>query len=201
MAGRFLETYSTPGVLAAQEKYYGRARKMAKDAGRDPLGADEAEFIAQRDSFYLASVTSDGWPYVQHRGGPRGFLRVVDPNTLGFADFGGNRQLISTGNLATSDRVALFLMDYPNRSRLKIAGHARVLDARENRDLADDLAPSVELRPRVERVMLIDVVGFDWNCSQFITERFTADEIRGAVEPLHEKIAALEAEVKRLRQG
>ena len=174
---KYLETYFTPEVLAAQQHYLGRAQTLPPQRENDPLTNEEAEFIARRDSFYLATITSNGWPYVQHRGGPVGFLKVLDPQTLGFADFKGNRQLLSTGNLAASDRVSLFLMDYPQRERLKILGHARVLDARKRKDLADQLSPTPALRGKVERVFLINVVSFDWNCSQYITPRYTVAEI------------------------
>jgi len=174
---KYLETYFTPEVLAAQQHYLGRAQTLPPRSQNDPLTSEEAEFIALRDSFYLATITSNGWPYVQHRGGPVGFLKVLDPQTLGFADFKGNRQLLSTGNLAASDRVSLFLMDYPQRERLKILGHARVLDARKRKDLADQLSPTPALRGKVERVFLINVVSFDWNCSQYITPRYTVAEI------------------------
>jgi len=199
MAGRFLETYFTPDVLAAQSHYYGRSQAIPPQAERDPLGAEEAEFIARRDSFYMATVTSDGWPYIQHRGGPAGFLKVLDEQTLGFADFKGNRQLVSTGNLAASTRVALFLMDYPRRERLKILGHARVLDARDDPALADELTPTPELRGKVERVFLINVISFDWNCPQYITPRYTAEEVTEAVAPLKHRIAELEAQLKSRR--
>jgi predicted pyridoxine 5'-phosphate oxidase superfamily flavin-nucleotide-binding protein len=193
MAGQFLETYFTPDVLAAQAHYYGRSQAIPPQPERDPLSAEEAEFIARRNSFYLATVTSDGWPYLQHRGGPAGFLKMLDPQTLGFADFKGNRQLLSTGNLAASDRVSLFLMDYPRRERLKILGHARVLDAREHPDVADQLSPTPELCNKIERFFLITVVSFDWNCPQYITPRFTEEEVRAAVSPLKQRIAELEA--------
>ncbi len=196
MAGRYLETCFTPDVLAAQAHYYGRAQAVPPQPERDPLGEEETTFIAPRDSFYLATVTSDGWPYVQHRGGPAGFLKVLDPHTLGFADFRGNRQLLSTGNLAASDRVALFLMDYPRRERLKLLGHARVLDAREQPDLAARLTPAPELRAKVERLFLIDVISFDWNCPQHITPRYTEEEMRAVTEPLERRIAELEAQLK-----
>ena len=199
MAGRFLETYFTPDVLAAQAHYYGRSQAIPPQPERDPLGAEEAEFIAHRDSFYMATVTSDGWPYIQHRGGPAGFLKMLDPLTLGFADLKGNRQLLSTGNLAASDRVSLFLMDYPRRERLKILGHARVFDAREDLVLANELTPTPELRGKVERLFLINVVSFDWNCPQYITPRFTEEEVRAAVAPLNQRIAELEAELKAKR--
>lgn len=192
MAGRYLETYFTPDVLAAQVHYYGRSQAIPPQPERDPLGAEEAEFIVRRDSFYMATVTSDGWPYLQHRGGPAGFLKVLDPQTLGFADFKGNRQLLSTGNLAASDRVSLFLMDYPRRERLKILGHARVLDARENHALANQLTPTAELRGKVERLFLISVVSFDWNCPQYITPRYTAAEVEEFIAPLKARLAELE---------
>ncbi|MFA6954652.1 MAG: pyridoxamine 5'-phosphate oxidase family protein [Thermoanaerobaculia bacterium] len=199
MSDRFHDTYFTSDVLAAQAKNYGRTYSRAESGERDALGADEAAFIAERDSFYLATVSSDGWPYIQHRGGPRGFLRVLDPHTLGFADLRGNRQLISTGNLAGSDKVAIFLMDYPHRARLKLVGRARTVDARDDRQLADRLSPSADLRAKIERVMLIDVAGFDWNCSQHITQRFSEDEVCDAVAPLHARIARLEAELAAAR--
>jgi predicted pyridoxine 5'-phosphate oxidase superfamily flavin-nucleotide-binding protein len=193
MAGRFLETYFTPEVLAAQAHYYGRSQVISPQAENDPLSAEEAEFIARRDSFYMATVTRDGWPYVQHRGGPTGFLKLLDPQTLGFADLKGNRQLLTTGNLAATDRVALFLMDYPRRERLKILGHARALDARDYRDLADKLTPTPDLRGKVERVFLINVVSFDWNCQQYITPRYSAAEVEAATAPLRQRIKDLEA--------
>jgi len=201
MSERFHETYFTPDVLAAQKKSYGKSYARPASEDRDALTADEAAFIAERDSFYLATVSSDGWPYIQHRGGPRGFLRLLDAQTLGFADLRGNRQLISTGNLTGSDKVALFLMDYPHRARLKLVGHARTVDARDDRQLADRLSPSPELRAKIERVMLVDIVGFDWNCSQHITPRFSEDEVREAVAPLHARIAEFEAELAAVRKA
>lgn len=196
MAGRYLETYFTPDVLAAQQRYFGRAQKIPPQPERDPLTAEEAEFISRRDSFYLATVTSDGWPYVQHRGGRPGFLRVVGPNVLGFADYRGNRQLLSTGNIIGTDRVALFLMDYPRRERLKILGHARVEDARADPGLVAQFADVAD-HGIVERIVIIEVVSFDWNCPKYITPRFTEDEVEVAVAPLRQRIAELEAELKR----
>ncbi len=193
MAGRFLETYFTPEVLAAQAHYYGRPQVIPPQQEQDPLGTEETDFISRRDSFYMATVTGDGWPYLQHRGGPPGFLRVLGPQLLGFADFRGNRQLLTTGNLAASDRVLLFLMDYPHRERLKILGHARVLDGREHPDLADQLTPAPELRGKIERLFLIRVVSFDWNCPQYITPRHTDAEVEAVVAPMRRRIAELEA--------
>ncbi|MBY0278051.1 pyridoxamine 5'-phosphate oxidase family protein [Candidatus Binatia bacterium] len=189
MARTFLATLATPAVLHEQERYYGRSHPVTATAPVDPLGAREAEFIAARDSFYMASIGEAGWPYVQHRGGPVGFLRVVSPTTLAFADYGGNRQLLTAGNLTVDDRVSLFLMDYAHRRRLKILGHARVADVREHPELLEHLA--VEDGAEVERVVTIDVVSFDWNCPQHITQRFTAAEVLSVVEPLQREVERL----------
>ena len=196
MALKYLATTFTPSVRAAQAHYYGRAPKLPPAPETDTLTAEETDFLTARDSFYMATVTEDGWPYVQHRGGPPGFLKVLGPNQLGFADFGGNRQILSTGNLAASDRVALFLMDYPRKERLKLLGHARVLDAREHPQLADQLTPAPGLRGHVERLFLIDVIAFDWNCPKYITPRYTEAEMEIAVAPLKQRIAELEAQLK-----
>ena len=191
MARNFLATLLSPSALREQERYYGRSRPVTPDGPGDPLGEREAEFIAARDSFYMATVGEAGWPYVQHRGGPAGFLHVVGPTRLAFADYGGNRQLLTAGNLAVDDRVSLFLMDYAHRRRLKVLGHARVADVREHPELREGLA--VEDGAEVERVVLIDVVSFDWNCPQHITERFTRAEVEAAVEPLYREIDRLRA--------
>ena len=196
MAAKFMQLVLTPAVQAAQERYFGKHQTVASAPERDPFTDDEAAFIARRDSFYMATTNSDGWPYIQHRGGPAGFLRVLGPHQLGFADFKGNRQMLTTGNLDGNDRVALFLMDYPARERLKILGHAKVLDAREHVALADQLAPSPELRSKIERLFLIEVVSFDWNCPQYITPRFTEAEVEQAVAPLKARIAELEAQLR-----
>jgi predicted pyridoxine 5'-phosphate oxidase superfamily flavin-nucleotide-binding protein len=177
---RYHKELITPAARQAQQRHYGRSMQVLDDTEPDRLGDDEVEFIAGRDSFYLASVSPDGWPYIQHRGGPKGFLKVIDRGKLAFADLKGNRQLITTGNLANNDRVSLFLMDYPRKQRLKILGHATMLDAREHKELADQVAPA-ELRARVERVMTIEVVGFDWNCPAYITPRFSEAEIKQAL--------------------
>ncbi|HEY0256448.1 MAG TPA: pyridoxamine 5'-phosphate oxidase family protein, partial [Candidatus Methylacidiphilales bacterium] len=125
MADRFMQIVLTPAVQAAQDKYFGHHQAVASAPERNPFGSEEVEFIAARDSFYIATTSETGWPYIQHRGGPPGFLQVLGPNLLGFPDYKGNRQLLTTGNLGANDRVALFLMDYPGRQRLKILGHAR----------------------------------------------------------------------------
>jgi predicted pyridoxine 5'-phosphate oxidase superfamily flavin-nucleotide-binding protein len=195
MAEKFLEIAVTPAVARAQEHYFGRAISASGAPQRDPLTEDEQSFIAARDSFYMATVTETGWPYVQHRGGKPGFLRVINPSTLAFADYKGNRQVISTGNLTVNDRVALFLMDYPQRTRLKILGHARVEDARQHPELVAQLADE-EVRRIVERLFFIDVVSFDWNCPKYITPRYTTAEVEALIAPSRARIAELEAQSK-----
>ena len=192
MANRYKQTVLTPSVLAAQEHYYGRSASVPNSAGRDPLSDEELTFIAARDSFYMATISENGWPYVQHRGGPVGFLRALDPHTLAFADFGGNRQLLSTGNLAVNDRVALFLMDYPRQERLKILGHARVRDAQQNRELSQQLQSGVDEPPAAERIFVIEVLSYDWNCPKFITPRFNEKEVEVVTQPLRDRIVQLE---------
>jgi uncharacterized protein len=198
MAGKFMQLVLTPAVKAAQERYFGKHQIADAPRERDPFGEDESTFIASRDSFYLASTNSDGWPYIQHRGGPPGFLKVLGPNALGFADFKGNRQMITTGNLDGNDRVALFLMDYVNRTRLKILGHGRVLDARENADLVGQLSPAPDLTSKIERLFLIDVVSYDWNCPQYITPRFTEAEVAKHIAPLTARIGELEERLRKI---
>lgn len=172
MAG-FSKIAFTPAVQDAQRHYAG----MPQDAVAEPvhLGEPERSFIAERDSFYLATLNSEGWPYVQFRGGPRGFLRVLDDVTIGWADFRGNRQYVSVGNLAGSDRISLILMDYGHRRRLKLFARATVVDAEQ------DLALGARLtipgyRGRVERCITAKVVAFDWNCPQHITPRWSEEE-------------------------
>jgi predicted pyridoxine 5'-phosphate oxidase superfamily flavin-nucleotide-binding protein len=179
MAHQFAEIMFTDGVKAAQEHVGSRTQYERFTAGTGPndeLAETEVSFIAQRDSLYIATVNADDWPYVQHRGGPPGFLRVLGPKCLAYADFRGNKQMISVGNAATNDRVSLILMDYPNRRRLKILGHMRVVDAR---DVAAEELAKVALdgyRARIERVVYFDVAAFDWNCPQHITPRYTEAE-------------------------
>ena len=180
MSHQFAEIMFTDSVKAAQEEYGSRARleRFTEMAGpNDKLSAREIDFIARRDSFYLATVNSNGWPYVQHRGGPPGFLRVLGPTRLAYPDFRGNTQLVSVGNVSTNDRISIILMDYPNRRRLKILGHLRVANvaAVSPEDLSAVELP--EYVAHVERVFYVDVAAFDWNCPQYITPRFTAGEI------------------------
>lgn len=196
MAAKYLELMFTDSVRRAQRQYYGRAGNIGGAPERDPLGQAEAEFIAARDSFYLGSISETGWPYVQHRGGPQGFLRVVDETTLAFADYKGNRQLLTTGNVSVNDRVALFLMDYPNRTRLKILGHARVEDARAHPELVAQFAEP-GMQPVTERLVFIDVLSFDWNCPKYITPRYSAEEVEGYAGSLKLRIAELEEALRR----
>lgn len=202
MARKYQELMMTPSVQAAQRHYYGRTQSVGPPEASEntPLSAREIQFIGLRDSFYLGSVTETGWPYVQHRGGPTGFLRVLNPQTVAFDDLLGNCQLLSTGNLAGgNDRVSLFLMDYPNRARLKIIGHARVLDANDEPQFAKDLATDLQLLPKVERVFVVEVVSFDWNCPKYITPRFTQQEVEAAViAPLNARIRELEKQLASL---
>jgi uncharacterized protein len=193
MGHKFAELAFTPEVKAAQERNGSRRAYARMEAGvdhHDVLGPSEAGFIAARDSFYMATVSETGWPYIQHRGGPVGFMRVLDGKTIGFADFRGNRQYVSVGNLQTEDRVSLFLMDYPNRARLKILGRARLVDANDHEILRRLSMP--EYNGQVERGLLISVEAFDWNCPQHITPRFTLAEIEEATAPLRQRIAELE---------
>lgn len=195
MPAKFFELTVSPSVREAQTHYYKEALGRSVAPMQDALGPDEIQFIEARDSFYLASVGENGWPYIQHRGGAPGFVRCLEPNVLGFADYKGNRQLLSTGNLATNSRVALFLMDYRRRSRLKILGHATIHDARDQPELLARLAAPA-IRGKVERLFVIKVTAFDWNCPQYITPRYTAAEIEEAVAPLKTRISELEAQLK-----
>ena len=178
MTGRFAKLTYTPSVLAVQQKMGSNAANRLRFSPDEveALTEDEAAFIAERDSFYMATVNEDGWPYIQHRGGPAGFLHVLDGRTLAFADFAGNKQYITAGNLVSNDRVALFLMDYPHQARLKIIGHARIVELREDPALEAKLGQPADPAP-IERIFVISVVAYDWNCSQHITPRFTEEEI------------------------
>jgi uncharacterized protein len=199
MAHKYTEIAFTPGVKAEQERRGSRksyARLEDGDPHHDRLGANETAFIGQRDSFYMATVSETGWPYIQHRGGPPGFVRVLDSKTIGFADFAGNRQYVSVGNLKGDNRVSLFFMDYPNQTRLKLLGRAHLIDSDEVGLLEQLQYP--EYRARVERGMVITVEGFDWNCPQHITPRFTQAQVLTMIAPLKERIAELES---RLAEG
>ncbi len=203
MSHRFADIAFTPGVRAEQARMGVGARneRMQSVGGpNDRLGPNEAQFIGARDSFYLASVSESGWPYVQHRGGPPGFLRVLDDQTLGFADFRGNAQYVSVGNLRHDERVSLILMDYPAKRRLKLLGRARLVD--ESADPALMLRlEDAHYRARVERAFVITVQAFDWNCPQHITPRFTQEEVAAMADPLRARVQELESQLSQLRGG
>ena len=201
MAYRFLDTLSTPDVRAAQAA--NGSFEMWEDFSGHPefdrFTAAEAAFVQARDSFYIATVSESGWPYIQHRGGPAGFLKIFDEKTLGFSDFRGNRQYVSLGNVASNDRAALFLMDYPNRKRLKILAHMSVRDLAAEPELAERLSsPGYKGRP--ERAFVLKLEAYDWNCPQHITPRFTAAEVAAGTSVVREHLAEAEAELKVLRE-
>jgi uncharacterized protein len=202
MGRRFAELAFTP-LVKEQQKQHGSRHlyervERSNDFG-DSLGPFERTFIEASDGFYMASVTETGWPYIQYRGGLKGFLHILDDRTLGFADLRGNKQYISVGNLQHEDRVALFFMDYPNQSRLKILGHAKVHEGTaEARKLIEQLRMPDEKTP-AERAFLIHIAAFDWNCPQHITPRYTEDELAKMLEPMRRRLEDLEAENKRLR--
>ncbi len=172
---------------------------MASNSGREHLTTFETEFFSERDSFYWATLSSSGWPYVQHRGGPPGFLKVIDDHTLAFADFSGNKQYITTGNLLTDNRVAMIFVDYPRQARLKVLGRAEVFEGKDAVPWLEQVKVS-GYKAHIERVFVIHVEAFDWNCQQHIIPRYTAEEIHAAVRALEEKVTTLEAENERLKK-
>lgn len=195
MPRAFADISFTPSVKAAQVRYGSRENNRGFELAEDPrneLQDHEIEFIASRDSFYQATVSESGWPYVQHRGGPAGFLRVLDARTIGYADFRGNRQYLSVGNLNANDRVSLILMDYANRRRLKLWGRARIVHEADAPELIAQLAVP-GYRAQVERGVLIHIEAIEWNCPQHITPRFTQAEVNAAVAPLLAELNALRA--------
>ncbi len=203
MSHKFFDLTFTPSVKAVQE-HYGTRRNYARFEGGEPdfhgLTDAENDFIEARDGFYMATVGENGQPYVQFRGGPKGFLKVLDDRTLGYADFRGNLQYISVGNLAANDRAALFLMDYPNQTRLKILTRVEVKDAKDAPELIEKLTMP-DYKAKIERAMVLRVEAFDWNCPQHITPRYTMDEIRTMTTPLYEHIEKLEREIEKLKSN
>jgi uncharacterized protein len=195
MPNAFAEISFTDSVKAAQSQYGSREhnrRFELSDDARNELGVLEAEFIAARDSFYMATISENGWPYVQHRGGPPGFIRVLDNRTIGFADFRGNRQYLSVGNLNANARVSLILMDYPNRRRLKLWGIARIIHKADEPELIVQLEMP-HYRGRVERGIIVQIEAIEWNCPQHITPRYSEVEVDKLLQSLLE-------ENKRLRE-
>ena len=204
MAHNFGSLVFTPVVKALQEKYGCRrqyARMEAGGASPQHLGPEESACIAERDSFYMSTtVGATGWPYIQHRGGPKGFLKVIDDHTIAFADFLGKKQFISTGNIGTDNRVALIMVDYPRQARLKILGRAEVFEGEQRREWLERLREP-GYKAVIERAYVIKVEGFDWNCPQHITPRFTADQIQEALAPFERRLQDLERENKELREA
>ena len=202
MSRSFAELAFTPLVKKRQEQH-GSRRQYARmeeigEAG-DRLTDFEREFIAASDGFYMASTGESGWPYIQYRGGEKGFLQVLDDQTLGFADLRGNKQYITLGNVEHDNRVALFFMDYAHQLRLKILGRAEI---HENDDAAAELLAKLRVpgeKTPAERALLIHVEAFDWNCPQHITPRYTQEELTATLEPIRKRMEALEAENARLR--
>ncbi len=199
MPYHFLEVAVTPSVRAAQAAMgVDQIRLGADTRPSDTLAEDEIAFIASRDSFYMASVSETGWPYVQHRGGKAGFLKVVDQRTMAFADYRGNRQYISAGNFAANDRACLFLMDYVQRARLKIYAYVERLALDADRELTD-LVSDPTYKGRAERIFKLRLEAFDWNCPQHIIPRYTEQQVEQAVAPLRGRLQQLEAENATLR--
>jgi uncharacterized protein len=198
MGNKYGEIAFTDAVKAVQNQMGSREAYARRENGpdfNDRLGPDERTFITSRDSFFIASVSETGWPYVQFRGGPAGFLRVLDNRTLAYADFSGNHQYITTGNVSSNDRVSLFLMDYPNRRRLKIYGRMVIADISEKPEIA---VP--EYDAQVERAVLITVEAFEWNCPRHITPRFTQDDLVEVMAPIRQELTKLRSENARLRR-
>ena len=200
MTDNFTELAFTNSVKAQQEKYGTRSAYERMERGgkfRKHLAWQEQEYIKKRDSFYLSSVGENGWPYIQFRGGPKGFLKVTGENTLAFADFRGNGQYISTGNFHTNKKTVLFFMDYVKKQRLKIWAEAEVRDPKDHPELAEQVVmPDYEAK--VEQIIVFKVHAFDWNCPQHITPRYTEEEIGDSQQALTMHIAELEAENEKL---
>ncbi len=201
MTAKISDIAFTPAVKAWQTRLGSRAgyaRRTETKDWQDKVTPELAAFLAERDSFYLATASAEGRPYIQHRGGPAGFLKVLDDKHLAFADFGGNKQYISAGNLSENDRASIFLMDYANRQRIKLWGRARVVE--DDAALLERLAdPGYRAKP--ERAVVFEIEAWDVNCPQHIARRYTDDQIAPALAKLQARIDELEAEVKALKGG
>lgn len=201
MAKNFAEIAYSTAVKEMQEKLGSRAAyaRMERDTYVNGLTSNSVYFIEERDSFYMASIGENGFPYIQHRGGPKGFLKVLDSKRIGFIDFKGNMQYITVGNLATNNNVALILVDYPARARLKIFAKAEIIDLKDNPDLYKLLDLS-EYQFKPERMMVFNIKAYDWNCPQHIVPRYTVDEIEQAFAPQRDRVVQLEEEIKELKK-
>lgn len=200
MAKNFAEIAFSDAVKELQEKNGSRKNyeRMEKNQVRNGLTENEIGFIEDRDSFYMASMGENGFPYIQHRGGPKGFVKVLDPKRIGFIDFKGNMQFISVGNIATNNNVALIMIDYPTKTRLKIYAKAEIVELKDNPQLYDVLnLEDYEFRP--DRMMILHIEAFDWNCPQHITARYTYEDIEEVFTSQKATIANLEKEVSTLK--
>lgn len=200
MASNFASLAFTDAVKAIQQRHGSRAsyERMEKHGKVNGFTEFEIDFIRKRDSFYMASIGENGFPYIQHRGGPRDFVKVIDVNTLGFIDFSGNRQYITVGNLVNNGNVSLIMMDYIARARLKIYAKAEVIELTARPDLLK-LLTLEDYPSRPERMLLLHVEAYDWNCPQHITQRLTLEEVGDFVAPLREHIHKLEKELEELK--
>ncbi|MEO8770746.1 MAG: pyridoxamine 5'-phosphate oxidase family protein [Ferruginibacter sp.] len=200
MAKNFASLAFTDAVKEMQEKMGSRKSyaRMEKDTYIDGLTENEIDFISQQNSFYMASIGENKFPYIQHRGGPKGFVKVLDAKRIGFIDFKGNMQYISVGNIATNNNVALIMVDYPSRTRLKILAKAEIVELKDDKALYDSLDLS-EYKFRPERMMILQIEAYDWNCPQHITPPYTVDDIEEAFALQRSHIAKLEEEVKTLK--
>ncbi len=200
MAKNFAALAFTDAVKAMQEKLGSRSSyaRMEQDTYVDGLTENEIDFIEQRDSFYMSSIGENGFPYIQHRGGPKGFVKVLDAKRIGFIDFKGNMQYISVGNIATNNKVALIIVDYPSRARLKILAKAEVVELKGEPSLYDLLDLS-DYKFKPERMMVLHIEAYDWNCPQHIIPRYTVEDIEAAFAGQRNQIATLQAEVKALK--
>lgn len=201
MAKNFASIAFSDEVKALQEKYGSRASyaRMEQTVYQDGLTENEIDFISQRDSFYMATTGENGFPYIQHRGGPKGFIKVLDAKRIGFADFKGNMQYISVGNIAAGNKVALIMVDYPAKARLKIYARAEIVELKDGNEL-HELLNLGEYKFRPERLMILHIEAYDWNCPQHITPRYTLEEIQEVFAAQKDYTSKLEAEIKLLKQ-
>jgi uncharacterized protein len=197
MTDRYLQIATSDAVKDLQKRWGSRTAYASLESGpltSNQLGPEEIAFIEAQDSFFLGSINESGWPYIQHRGGPPGFLHVLGKNQLGFPDYKGNRQYLSFGNILKNPRVSLFLIDYPARARLKIFGHAKLVEG----DLVPEALRKIENgpgAPQVDRAIIVQVEALHWNCPKYITPRFTEAQVRAAIDPLVQRIQDLEAKL------
>ncbi|SER33814.1 pyridoxamine 5'-phosphate oxidase family protein [Pedobacter rhizosphaerae] len=197
----YAELAFTDVIKNLQERLGSRLsyERMEKSSYVDGLTEAETDFIAEIDSFYLASFGENGYPYIQHRGGPKGFIRVIDKSTIGIVDFVGNRQYISAGNISMNPKVSLILLSYPLRTRLKIYAEAEIVELSEDNNLYDFLRPK-DYKFKPERMILFKINAYDWNCPQHINPKYTVEEIRELLEPQKQYIDTLEKEIKALKE-